>query len=226
MSDAPKNSDPFHPTTPSIPGVNHAAGVEGDAHWKAPVQKTLLLVAALAAGALSAWWALRSPRPVVTGPAARPETASHTAAAAGPDRVGPVEVTTLRELAKPWSFARFVFRKPLTGETVPAMVVRLPGGRADRTASYWAFSLKRPFGRCELEYVTDLSKLASQYGYRARHPMVGDPCTRAVYDPLRTGSIAGGAWARGEIVQGAGIRPPMAVEVRIQGDRLMATRME
>ena len=139
---------------------------------------------------------------------------------------GAADVASLQELAKPWASKKFLFRKRLTDETVPALVVRLPGGAANRSASYWAFSLQAPYGRCELEYVTALDKLAGQYGYRARHPMVGDPCSGTLYDPLRLGTVPGGAWARGEVVQGSSIRPPIAIEARVQGNHLIASQIE
>ncbi len=105
------------------------------------------------------------------------------------------------------------------------MVVRLPTGAPGDSASYWAFSLQAPFGRCELDYATDLAKLSSEYGYRASHPMVVDACNGTVYDPLTLGNV-GGAWVRGEIVQGSGIRPPLSIEVRVERGRVIATRME
>jgi hypothetical protein len=48
--------------------------------------------------------------------------------------------------------------------------------------------------------ITDLQKLSSDYKYAAKHPMVGDPCSRAVFDPLQMADLPGGAWARGAIV--------------------------
>jgi hypothetical protein len=100
------------------------------------------------------------------------------------------------------------------------MAVRLPGGEL------WAFSLQGPFGRCDLEYVSDLEKLASQYRYNASHPMVVSPCDRAVYDPLKVGSLGGNTWARGEIVQGGGLRPPISIEVIVSGRSIIADNIE
>jgi hypothetical protein len=34
-------------------------------------------------------------------------------------------------------------------------------------------------------HITDLQKLSSDYKYAAKHPMVGDPWSRAVFDPLQ-----------------------------------------
>jgi hypothetical protein len=77
-----------------------------------------------------------------------------------------------------------------------------------------------------LEFVTDLRKLASQYKYSASHPMVVNPCDSTVYDPLKVSSIGGNTWARGEIVQGAGLRPPIAIDVKESGRSIIADNVE
>jgi hypothetical protein len=122
-------------------------------------------------------------------------------------------------LAKPWAARKFNFKDQLTGELTPAMVVHLPNG------AYWSFSLNAPFGTCKLEYVADLGKLERNYGYKSDHPMVVDPCSRAVYDLSRYGAGPNGL-VRGEIVQGAGVRPPVAIEVRVDGNNIVAVRTE
>jgi hypothetical protein len=130
-------------------------------------------------------------------------------------------VATTEELAKTWSSKRFLFRDPVTSEAVPAMVVRLPRGE------YWGISLREPFGTCELEYVTDLQRLQTEYRFRADHPMVINPCNRSVYDLLRYGGGSGNdELVRGVIVQGTGIRPPMAIEIRTENTKVLAVRME
>jgi hypothetical protein len=135
--------------------------------------------------------------------------------------LGPGIVTSTAELPDAWSAKRFMFRSPLFVDPQPAMVVRLPGGQ------YWGFSLREPFGNCELKYVTDLQKLKSDYGYRAAHPMVVDPCTQTVYDLMQyAGGADDGGLVRGAIVQGAGVRPPMAIEIRVEGKEVRAVRME
>jgi hypothetical protein len=40
------------------------------------------------------------------------------------------------------------------------------------------------------------------------------------------GTLPNGSWARGEIVQGSGFRPPMQIEVRLEGNKLIAGRSE
>lgn len=221
---------------PHIPGVT-AAGAQAQAS-DAPARSSpaarlvVALAVALALGAGIAWWTLRAPRHGVTSPLTQPAApaalpAAAPAAAKIPvvPAVGSLQVAMLQELAKPWSSKNFFFRKRMTDQNMPAMVIRLPGP-AGRSSSYWGLSLRAPFGRCDLEYVTDLSKLATQYGYRASHPMVADPCTATIYDPLRVGTLVGGAWARGEVVQGSGIRPPIAIDIRVEGDHLVATQVE
>lgn len=134
---------------------------------------------------------------------------------------GPGPVATVAELSKPWSSREFLFRGTLTPDAVPAMVVRLPGGEL------WGFSLREPFGECQLQYVTDLDALETNYGFQAAHPMVVNPCTRAVYDLMKYGGGApNGGLVRGEIVQGSAVRPPMAIEMRASGKDIIAVRGE
>ena len=78
--------------------------------------------------------------------------------------------------------------------------------------------MREPFGECQLQYITDLGQLAADYGFRAEHPMVVNPCTHAVYDLMRYGGGApNGGLVRGDIVEGAGVRPPMAIEMSLLG---------
>ena len=138
----------------------------------------------------------------------------------GPDSAGPTVAATVEELAQPWSSKQFTFVRPFSHEKVNAMVIRLPGG------VLWAFALREAYGKCDLEYVTDLGRLAQQYGYRAPHPMIASPCSSTVYDPLKVGPLGGNVWARGEIVQGASLRPPISIEVEESGRLITADRIE
>ena len=239
MADEPAKFDPFKPAMPRIPGVPEPPAEPERVGEKTPfrldARRGVLLATALVLGGVIAWWVFRAPGPAsvatVTPGNTQREPYASPAASLAPETVvlaigGPAEVAAVQELAKPWSSKRFQFRKRISEEAVPAIVVRLPGRPASSSASYWAFSLRAPFGRWDLEYVTDLEKLDSEYGYRARHPMVGDPCTWSVYDPLRLGTVAGGVWARGEVVQCSGIRPPVAIEIRVQGGHILATQIE
>jgi len=136
-------------------------------------------------------------------------------------------VATLADFSKPWSSMNFFIRNSLTGEELPATIVRLPGGSATQPSGYWAFSRKAPYGQCQLEYITDLDKLRNEYGFRnASHPLVGNPCSRTLYDPLKTANLPGNTWIRGAIVQGSDIRPPFGVEIQIQGKQILAIRTE
>ena len=233
MEDGPQTSDRFNAAMPRIPGVNDRPPEQGEiagvAPWKPSARIAAILVAALVVGVAAAWWMQRTLRPAVSPRASSAETsASSTASPANlpAPSDGLIEVAAVEELGKPWASKKFLFRKSFSGETIPAMVVRLPGGAPGASALYWAFSLQAPFERCELEYVTDLGRLANQYGYRARHPMVANPCSGTVYDPLRLGTLPNGAWVRGEVVQGSGIRPPVAIETHMRAGHLVATRIE
>ncbi len=227
--------DRFKPAMPRIPGVSSAEQETSAPTTKRerPARIAAALAAALALGAAIGWFALHGSRvgekPSTpsransNGLLSSAPTAASAATTRGPDGVH--VIASVQELVKPWSSKRFLFRKPFTDELVPAIVVRLPGS-SGRSGGYWAFSLQAPFRRCELEFVTDLAKLSRQYSHPARYPMVADPCSGTIYDPLRLGTVPGGAWARGEVVRGAALRPPMEIEVRVQGNHLVATRME
>jgi hypothetical protein len=236
-----KKIDPFKPQQPSIPGVvpraespkpeaapapeNAAPSVQPKAQ---PPQ--LKLIAVAGAGVLIMLIGLivwgRSSSHKVAPVSADTSTAPPAAPADTPkpqptEPTGPGTIATAAELSKPWAAKRFQYHNFVTGQYEPAMVVRLPHGE------YWGFSLIEPFGTCQLEFVSDLDKLKTDYGYHADHPMVGDPCNHTLYDLTRYG---GGAstddLVRGVIVQGNGIRPPMAIEIKVQGNSIVAGRSE
>ena len=136
-------------------------------------------------------------------------------------------IAGVEEMAAPWASKDFVYLNRTSGENVPAVLIRLPTGSAGQPASYWAFSLNAPFGNCRLEYITDLEKLRNDYGFRgAKHPMVGNPCSRTVYDPLKMMNVPGSVWVRGAIVQGSDLRPPLGIEVESRDKQILAARME
>jgi hypothetical protein len=232
-----KKLDPFKPQQPRIPGVSESAKTvskppappkpklptapQKPADGLPAMWIAFIVVACLVCVGL-AWWSHRS--------IAKDTVAIQTTEAAAPAQpdapkladklpVGPGEIATTTEMEKVWSSKRFMFRNTLTSEQFPAMVVHLPGG------VYWGFSLREPFGICELEYVTDLSRLQTDYHFHAEHPMVGDTCNRAVFDLTKYGTGPNGQ-VRGEIVQGAAVRPPMAIEIRTKGSQVIAVRME
>ena len=228
-----KKIDPFKPQQPVIPGVpaetpkKHvppAPLAEGPARpnaQKNPLLWVGIAAAAVLVGAGIAWWghssAAKTPVPaVVAGPEA-PAPAPPKPVERLP--MGPGEIASADELAKPWSARKFIFRNPTTAEEVPALAVRLPGG------NLWGISLREPYGTCELAYVTNLDELRTQYRVRAEHPMVVDPCNRVVYDLARYGGGPNGL-VRGAIVMGTAVRPPIGIEIEERGNRILAARIE
>jgi serine/threonine protein kinase len=141
--------------------------------------------------------------------------------------VSPTDPTigTLAELAVPWSSKKFFFRRDLTSRYVPALVLRLPGKPAADN-SYWAFGLDVPFTQCQYEYIGDLSRLSTAYAFAASHPMVGNPCTHSVLDPMQMKEVPGNYLVRGAIVRGWDPRPPYQIEVSVRGNEIRAIRME
>ncbi|HYL62648.1 MAG TPA: serine/threonine-protein kinase [Candidatus Methylomirabilis sp.] len=134
-------------------------------------------------------------------------------------------VATVSELAKPWSSKKFIFRSLTLSKDVPALIIRLPGP-ASESKSYWAFSLQAPFSQCEFGYIDDVAKLSSEYGFEAAHPMVVNPCSRAIFNPVQLVELPGNILVRGAIVQGSDVRPPYGIEVEVKGDQIRALAME
>jgi serine/threonine protein kinase len=134
------------------------------------------------------------------------------------------DIATTSELATPWSFKKFLYRSVSDPKYVPALIIRLPGP-ASASNSYWAFSLEAPFTNCKLEYVPDAAKLAD-YGVYTKHPMVVNPCSRTVFDPLQMKELPGSILVRGAILQGYDPRPPYGIEVKVSGNRILAMAME
>jgi serine/threonine protein kinase len=135
------------------------------------------------------------------------------------------EVAIVGELAQPWSSRKFFFRSSNQSNYVPALIIRLPGPAA-QSKSYWAFSLEAPFNQCQFAFINDVAKLSSDYGFQAKHPMVVNPCSRAVFDPLQLKEIPGNIVVRGAVVQGHDLRPPYGIEVKVNGNQIRALAME
>jgi len=227
MTDQPP-SDRFKAEMPQIPGVSGSRASAGH-----PAVKLVVgLLAVLLVVFVGARWALgpkhAEPKPVeepqieVPTPAPDPSTLLPHATESEPG------IADVEEMAKPWSSKQFYIRNGLTGEYIPALLVRLSTGSATQANGYWAFSMKSPYGNCQLEYITDLDKLKNEYGFRAaKHPMVGNPCSHTVFDPLKTAVLPGSdVWVRGAIVQGSDLRPPLGVEIQIKGKSILAIRAE
>ncbi len=135
------------------------------------------------------------------------------------------QVATVTELAQPWSSKKFFFRSLTQSRYVPALVVRLPGP-ASESKSYWAFSLDVPFTQCQFSYIDDVAKLSSEYGFPAAHPMIVNPCSRAIHDPLQHTELPGNILVRGAVVQGHDLRPPYGIELNIRGNQIRAVAIE
>jgi hypothetical protein len=217
----------FDAAMPEIPGVAHNDATHPPHAW------TYVAVAALLLSAFSGvWWLLHTPAPsgaAAPGPAPSqidpPPVSSLPAApddsAASLNDAGPVE-----QFAEPWSSKQFMYSHDLSREKQRAVVIRLPGGNEHSPASYWAFLLQEPYGQCQLEYVSDLQRIADKFAFAAQHPMVVDSCTNTVFDPLKMATLPTGAWVRGDIVKGPGFRPPFGIEVKIEKDHIVAGRAE
>jgi hypothetical protein len=228
MTDQPP-SDRFKTMMPQIPGV--AAAGSRPSETNPAVKLVIGLLAVLLVVFVGARWALHprtvqpkaaeQPQIEIPSPAPDPSTLLPHATDAAP------AIADVEEMAMPWSSKEFFIRNRLTGENIPAVLLRLPSGSASQSSGYWAFSLNSPYGNCKLEYVTDIRKLRNDYGFRAaKHPMVGNPCSRTVFDPLKMSDLPGSVFIRGGIVQGSDLRPPLGIEIQVQGKDILAIRAE
>jgi hypothetical protein len=225
------NTDRFKSEMPRIPGVS------GGPPRRAPSNKPNLpmigaVVTALLFVVVAGHFAMRpkqldpapptpTPQLEVATPAPDPAAALPHASEAQPT------ITTITEMAQPWSHQEFFLEDRLTGENLPSLLVRLPTGSASQPASYWAFVMRTAYGSCHLEYITDLDKLRTEYGFHgAKHPMIGDPCSRTIFDPEKMTMLPGNIWVRGAIVQGSDVRPPLGIQVQIKGQNILAVRHE
>lgn len=229
MTENSFSNGPYKAQQPRIPGVPDSAPksshpLGGPAGSKAAAWGLVgaaTIVSVVVAFAVGHWAFQKStPRqtevaapPVETGPKAAPEKPQEVVS------VGPGPIATKKELAKEWSSKRFDFRDGAAGTTIQALVVHLPGD------TYWAFSLREPYGSCALQYLTDLNQIQTAYNYTSSYPMVGDPCNESLFDLTKYGGGPSGM-VRGQIVQGRAVRPPVAIELRVKGDEIIAVRPE
>lgn len=142
--------------------------------------------------------------------------ASQTSKSA-PIPVAPGPIASVADMKQDWSTKEFVY-KETDGDKTPALLVRLPKG------DYWAISLREPFGTCQLEFAS-VEKLRSDYNLTAPYPMIGDPCSHAVFDLTQYGEGPNGM-VRGAIVAGAAVRPPLAIEVTVKDGKIVASQEE
>jgi hypothetical protein len=229
MTDLPP-SDRFKTEMPEIPGVSGPGARPPGAN---PALKLVIgLLALLLVVFVGARWALRprhveprlseqQPRIEVPSPAPDPSTLIPHATDADPG------IADVSEMAKPWTSKEFFIRNRLTDENIAGVLIRLSTGSPTQASGYWAFAKNSPYGNCQLEFITDLGKLKNEYGLKsANHPMVGNPCTQTVFDPLKITNLPGGIWVRGAIAQGSDLRPPLGIEIKVAGKTIQAVRTE
>ncbi|HMI54481.1 MAG TPA: hypothetical protein VK525_23445 [Candidatus Saccharimonadales bacterium] len=221
----------FKAEMPEIPGVSSQLPRKSPGSHPA-IRLIIGLLAVLLVLFIAIRWVVRpknvdppapeaTPQIEVPAPAPDPSASLPRATEAEPG------IAVVSELGKPWTSKEFFFRNRLTGENIPALLVRLPGGSGSQASGYWAFALKAPYGNCQMEYVEDMAKLKEVYGFAgAKHPMVGNPCNHTLFDPTRMASLPGNILVRGAIAQGSDLRPPLGIEITVKGKNILAQRME
>ncbi len=230
MPDQP-TTDRFKPEMPHIPGVSGGPPLQARPA-KPNIAKVGVIATVLLFVAIAAHFAIRpkmvelpaaAPPPQLEVPAPAPDPAAALPHATAAQPI----IATVPEMSQPWSHKEFFFQDRLTDENLPALLLRLPSGSPAQPSAYWAFVMRTAYGSCHLEYVTDVDKLRDEYGFRgAKHAMIGDPCSRTVFDPEKMIMLPGNIWVRGAIVQGADVRPPLGIELQIQGKNILAVRHE
>ena len=223
--------DRYKADMPQIPGVAGQGGSRGVLSNPA-VRMVGALVILLVVVFIGGRWLLRpkhseapvaEPPPQIEVPAPAPDPNAALPHATEKDP----GIASISEMTQPWASKQFFMKNGLSGENIPSLLIRLPSSSASQVNGYWAFSMNAPYGNCQLEYITDLTKLKSDYDFKAvKHPMVGNPCSRTLYDPLKLTNLPGNVWVRGAIVQGSDLRPPLGIEVKVQGKTIQAVRME
>ena len=231
MPDQPSQppNDRFKAEMPQIPGISSPTVVKpatAGGPWLVMAGLVAVLIAVFVGGKILSkprrTDAPPAPAAQIDVPAPVPDVDASVPVASEQDPV----VATISEL-RPWGAKQFTFRNRLTGENVPALIVRLPTGSSAQASGYWSFAMKPAYGNCQLDYIDDLEKLRTDYGYQqARHPMIGNPCNRSLYDPLKYAPLPGSVLARGAVVQGSDLRPPLGIETRVDGKQILAIRME
>ena len=134
-------SDRFKTEIPQIPGVSTNATTDArPADTSGSSTKLVIgLIALLVVIFLGAHFALRpshsdtkagerQPQIDVPSPAPDPSAVVPHATDAAPG------IATIEDMAKPWSSKEFFIRNGLSGENVPGILVRLPGGSPSRAS--------------------------------------------------------------------------------------------
>jgi len=225
----PPPGDRFKAEMPQIPGVSTHTVIKpagAGVPWMVMAGLAAVLIAVFVGGRILSKPrrsdAPSAPTAQIDVPSPVPDVAASVPVATEQDPV----VATISEL-KPWGAKQFTFHNRLTGENVPALIVRLPTGSSAQASGYWSFAMKPAYGNCQLDYIDDLEKLRTDYGYQqARHPMIGNPCSRSLYDPMKYAPLPGSVLARGAVVQGSDLRPPLGIETKVHGKQILAVRME
>src|SRR5437879_6007279 len=146
---------------PRIPGVSDAPAPAGSQ------PKPLLavaLAALLCASGLALWLLQRRARDLNASPhaeAATPSAPIRNISSTRTTDADPDAIATLYELAKPWSSKTFRSVDPKPHQSIPAMVIHLPGSATK--PSFCTFALTNPLSRGQSQCVTDPVQLPTHY---------------------------------------------------------------
>ncbi len=158
----------------------------------------------------------------------------------------PVVAATLDELKNPWDFKYFVYTQKYPQYTpdgfktaaVPGVVIRMPTkikmpwdwvkatGETPQFAEsdIIAFSRICPHLGCIFNFVREWREITAGYGGyvppdNRKHALMGCPCHLSIYDPADPS-------LPGRVLSGPAPRPPRTFFYAIEGDRILAKRVE
>src|SRR5215468_9517133 len=150
MPDQP-SPNRFKPEMPAIPGVSGSSRRSpGGAMALRLVGGLVAVLLVLVLGTKLVMRAKRAepqtaqptPQIEIPTPAADPNAGIPNATETNPG------IATVSEMSKPWSSKDFFFRNRLTGEKVPALLIRLPGAAATQSDGYWGLAMTSAYGNC------------------------------------------------------------------------------
>src|SRR5580658_6455790 len=133
--------DRYKAEMPEIPGVSGSNSGRSPLNNPA-VRMVGVLLAVLIVVFFGARWILR-PKHIEAPPAEPPPQIEVPSPAPDPNAALPHAtqqdpgIASLSEMAEPWSSKQFFMRNGLTGENVPALLIRLPASSATQANGYW-----------------------------------------------------------------------------------------
>lgn len=130
---------------------------------------------------------------------------SYPKRALGQEKAAGGVTLSLSQLKSPWDNLSFTFGS----EAIPGLAVRLPDG------TLAVISRICPHQKCFTDLIKDPAQVFRETTFEPSGPVVACPCHGSVFD-LQNG---------GKVLFGPAPRPPDRFEFRIEGERVIITRL-